>query len=179
MADTVIRDAIASLCKAITENPAKARVKDAPATASLAGGLKFSSTGPSGQKLETDMPKGLGGTTGAPTPGWALRAALASCTGTAIAMRALTLGIALDRLDVTVESESDARGLLGLDDSISPGMLGLRMRVAIRAQNASPDVLKELVHWGDVHSPVACTLRAALAPDIEVVVEPAGRMSEA
>jgi uncharacterized OsmC-like protein len=119
--------------------------------------------------VETDMPKGIGGGGRVPQPGWLLRAALASCTGTAIAMRAAKVGIALEKLDVSVESQSDNRGLLGLDNGISAALIGLRTIVHVRAANATRDQLESLVRWGDAHSPVACTLRSALAAEIAVV----------
>lgn len=48
--------------------------------------------GPSGQRVETDMPKGIGGAASAPTPGWYVRAGIASCT----AIRAVPLKTAID-----------------------------------------------------------------------------------
>jgi uncharacterized OsmC-like protein len=66
-----------------------------------------------------------------------MRAALASCTGTVIAMRAAKLGIELEKLDVSVESQSDNRGLLGLDAGVSAALTGLRALVHISAVNAS------------------------------------------
>jgi len=72
---------------------------------------------------------------------------------------------------VIVESQSDNRGLLGLDDDVSAAVIGLRTEVHIRAANASRDQLESLVRWSDAHSPVACTLRSALAAEVEVAVE--------
>ncbi len=57
----------------------------------------------------------------APSPGWLLRAAEASCVATLITMRAAMLGIDLDTLEVTVDSVSDDRGLLGVDDTVPAG----------------------------------------------------------
>jgi uncharacterized OsmC-like protein len=165
-----ISGAIDNVARVIAENPDKARVKNAPAVASLKEGLNFSVTGPSGERIETDMPKGVGGEAGAPNPGWMMRAALAACTGTVIAMRAAKLGIALTHLDVTVESQSDNRGMLGLDEAVSAKLSALRTRVSIGAEKASPAALEAIARWGDAHSPVACTLREALSADIEVVV---------
>lgn len=165
-----IREAIDRVAAGIAANPEKARVKNTPATATLKSGLAFSVTGPNGEAVATDMPQGLGGDGGVPQPGWLARAALASCTGTVIAMRAAKLGIALDELDVTVESQSDNRGLLGLDETVSAGLIGLRMVASIRAANATREELESLVRWADAHSPVACTLRNALAADIDVEV---------
>lgn len=170
MSMQVIHDAMEKAAATIAADPQKARVKNAPATASYAGGLKFSVTGPNGETVDTDMPKTLGGDSSALAPGWLLRAALASCTGTVIAMRAAQLGIALTRLDVTVESQSDNRGMLGLDDAVSAGFSGLRMRVHIGAAEATPAELEAIVCWADAHSPVACTLRQALSGEIDIVV---------
>jgi hypothetical protein len=86
-------------------------------------------------------------------------------------MRAAKLGIELEKLDVSVESQSDNRGLLGLDAGVSAALTGLRALVHISAVNASKIQLESLARWGDDHSPVACTLRSALAGKIEVVVE--------
>ena len=171
MPDQGVRAALDTMARTLADNPAKARVKNTSATASLAEGLRFSVAGPGGEKMETDMPKGVGGSASTLSPGWALRAALASCTGTVIAMRAAKLGISLDKLDVTVDSDSDMRGMLGLDDKVSAALTGLRTRVALRAPNTTPAELEALVRWGDAHSPVACTLRQVLAGEVEVVVE--------
>ena len=171
MSEQAIRDAIDNVAKVIFERPDKARVKNAPATAYLINDLTFSVAGPNGEAVHTDMPKGIGGGGGVPQPGWLVRAALASCTGTVIAMRAAKLGIAVEKLEVAFESKSDNRGLLGLDQSISAALIGLRAIVRIRAANTTPGELQSLVRWGDAHSPVACTLRSALAAGIEVVVE--------
>lgn len=56
--------------------------------------------------MRTDMPLGIGGTATAPSPGWFLRAAEASCVASLIAIRAAAT-------DVTLRSVIDARGLDG------------------------------------------------------------------
>jgi hypothetical protein len=86
-------------------------------------------------------------------------------------MRAARLGVDLTTLEVTVESSSDNRGLLGLDDKISAGLSSLATRVRIGAADAAPDQLRELAQWGDHHSPVACTARIppSYALEVEVV----------
>ena len=70
--------------------------------------------GPDGHSTATDMPRSVGGANGAPSPGWLFRAALASCEGTLIAMRAAQAGIDLSLLEEVVDSESDDRGILGM-----------------------------------------------------------------
>jgi uncharacterized OsmC-like protein len=112
----------------------------------------------------------MGGGASAPNPSWYLRAGMASCAATVIAMRAAKLGIALTQLEVTVESDSDLRGLLGLDEKVSAGLNPMRTKVRISG-DADPPALRALVQWADAHSPVGCTVRnaAACSLDVEVV----------
>jgi uncharacterized OsmC-like protein len=95
------------------------------AVAVLHEDLKFQVSGPRGEKVITDMPPPMGGTGSGANPGWLLRAGLASCNATVIAMRAAQLGLQLKSLEFTVESESDNRGFLGSDDSVSAGLRNL------------------------------------------------------
>ena len=170
MTDTGTRQAIEQLGAAISADPAKARARNVPATARLIGRLKCEVTGPQGQQFVSDMPKAMGGDGSAPNPGWFLRGALASCTASVIAMRAAKLGIALEILEVTVDSDSDLRGILGLDETIPAGQSAVRATVKIRGK-ADPDTLREIAAWGEAHSPVGCTVRdsPAYSLDIEVV----------
>jgi uncharacterized OsmC-like protein len=118
----------------------------------------------------TDMPPPLGGEGSAPNPGWLLRAALASCNATMIAMRAAQLGITLETLEVTVMGESDVRGLLGTDETVSAGLFGLRTHVKIGAIGASPEQIHQIVSWAEAHSPIGCTVRDAQTTAVEVEV---------
>jgi uncharacterized OsmC-like protein len=157
-----ISAALEKLSQTFAGYPEKARAKQAPAIATL-GGLKCRVVGPAGEEIKTDMPRAMGGNASDPNPGWFFRASLASCCATVIAMRAAHLGINLSKLEVAVESEGDARGILGLDERISAGMSALRTTVQIAADNAGPEQLEELVRWSDEHSPVGCTVREAAA----------------
>ncbi|HEX7813378.1 MAG TPA: OsmC family protein [Burkholderiales bacterium] len=171
MSVTSIREAIENVSAAISTDPSKARSKNAPATARLTAGLQCEVSGPHNERLVTDMPPAMGGAASGPNPGWLLRGALASCTATVIAMRAAKLGMVLSSLEVTVESDSDNRGILGLDEDVSAGLASVRMKVKIGAPEASPATLREIVAWADAHSPVGCTMRQApgCSLDVEVV----------
>ena len=158
MTESAVRQAIERTVAAIAADSTKAKTRNVPATARITEGLKCEVTGPYGERLQTDMPPAMGGAASGPNPGWLLRSALASCTATVIGMRAAELGIKLEALEVTVESESDARGILGMDPSISAGLGAIRARVRIQA-DASADALRALVAWADAHSPVGCTLK--------------------
>lgn len=162
-----IREAIERTSAAIAADPAKARSKNAPATARLLEGLQCEVTGPRGEKVVTDMPPAMGGSASAPNPGWLLRGALASCTATVIAMRAAQLGVQLRTLEVLVESESDTRGMLGMDESVSAGIAAIRTRVKI-AGDATQETLRDIVTWAEAHSPVGCTVRQPAGCSLEV-----------
>jgi uncharacterized OsmC-like protein len=161
MANSDIRSALENLSLKIAAQPEKAKVKYAPAIATIEQGLACRLTGPAGEHVETDMPPAMGGTGSSPNPGWLFRASIAACCATVIAMRAARLGIDLSELEVTVESEGDHRGILGLDRQVSAGASSLRTNVRIGSGNAAPGQLEELVRWAAEHSPVGCTVQQA------------------
>lgn len=169
MDQDAIRDSIESLVVYLGEHPEKWRNADPPATAVMIDGLRCRAEGPGGAAIVSDMPRAVGGGDSAPRPGWFMRAALATCDATVIAMRAAQLGIVLDRLEVTVESESDPRGLVGMDDAVDAGPLGVRVRVAIAAAGASAAELRAIVEWAERHSPVGDALRRTVPVEVEVV----------
>lgn len=162
-----IAESIAGAVGYLAANPDEARYTDSPATAKI-DGLRSTVSGPDGASLVSDMPAGVGGAASAPTPGWLMRAALASCDATVIAMRAATEGVTLDTLEVTVDGESDDRGLLGIDNEIPAGPLHTRVRVRIGASGVDPDKLREIVEWADQHSPVGDAIRRAVPTTVEV-----------
>ena len=115
MSQAEIRAKLEAAAEYLAAHPAEARYTDSPATARLADhdGLAVHVTGPDGATLTTDMPASVGGSNSSASPGWYLRAAEASCVATLIAMRAAHEGVAFQDLEVTVDSESDDRGILG------------------------------------------------------------------
>lgn len=164
-----IRQSIENALAYLADHPEESRYTDSSATAVIEG-LNSRVEGPGGAMVVSDMPKGVGGEDSAPSPGWLLRAAIASCDATVIAMRAAQEGIELSTLEVTVDSQSDDRGLLGVDDSVPAGPLSTRIRVRIAAKGVSPDRLHEIVEWADHHSPVSDAVQRAVPTNLEVEV---------
>jgi uncharacterized OsmC-like protein len=164
-----IADSIAKVRTALASNPDAGPAPDRPASALVEDGLRCRIEGPDGWLLVTDMPGAVGGGGSAPTPAWLVRAAWSSCAATAIAMRAAELGIELTRLEVTAESETDMRGLLGVD-GVKAGPQTARLRVEIAADGADDQQLRELVEWADRHSPVCDALTSAVPAELEIVV---------
>jgi uncharacterized OsmC-like protein len=156
----------------LNANPTEARYSDPHATARLAEptGLRVEVVGPAGAHMATDMPVSVGGTNTTASPGWYLRAAEASCVATLIAMRAAQQGLTLRSVEVTVDSESDDRGILGADEAVPSGPLSTRVAARVRA-DASEDAIRELVDWAVAHCPVTDAVRRAVPMTVEV--EPA------
>ncbi len=103
-------------------------------------------------KLTADMPVKAGGEDTAPTPGMLGRGALASCLAIGITIWAARLGVPVDALEVEVQADFDARGELGVGDSIPPGYGEVRYLVSIESP-APKDALVELLETAERHSP--------------------------
>ncbi len=163
-----IADKVAGASAYLSAHPDEARYRDSVARARLDGGLAAVVTGPAGESLRTDMPAGIGGAGNAPSPGWYLRAAEASCVVALIAIRAAALGIVLDSVEVEVDSESDDRGILGLDPSIPAGPLSSRVSITIAAAGHDSAALETLAQWAVDHCPVVDAVRRAVPVEVEV-----------
>jgi uncharacterized OsmC-like protein len=168
LATDAIRKALAEATTYLTAHPDEARSTDSAAVASVVNGLVVRVTGTGGASITTDMVPSVGGTASAPSPGWLLRAAEASCVATLIAMRAAMLGIELENLEVTVDSESDDRGLLGIDEAVPAGPLSGRVSIRLTAPGVDPATLEEIARWGVKHCPVCDAVERSVPITVEV-----------
>ena len=163
-----IRTALEGASAYLTEHPGEARYTDSLATARVVGGLHVRVEGPAEEVLETDMPAAVGGAGSAPSPGWFLRAAVAACVASLATMRAAQLGLGGFSVEVEVDSESDDRGILGLDASVPGGPLSMRIGLRMAADGAELDALEELAVWAVEHCPVSDAVRRAIPVHVEV-----------
>jgi uncharacterized OsmC-like protein len=85
-------------------------------------------------------------------------------------MRAAQLGVAVGRLEVVVDSDSDDRGILGLDESVPAGPLRGRVVVRIGAEDVSRVDVEGLVKWAVDHCPVTDAVRRAVPLVVQVEV---------
>lgn len=168
MSNAAIRDAVGAAITYLSQHPKEARYTDSEATAVLEAGLGVTVTGPDGAMVRTDMPRSVGGGGSAPSPGWLLRAAQASCLATLIAMRAAQESLTLGRIEVTVDSESDDRGILGIDDSVPAGPLSSRARVQVEHAGPADDKFDDVVRWADRHCPVQDAVRREVPCRVEL-----------
>ena len=165
-----IRESMQGVIEHYTQNPEKALGPDSEAIAVIEEGLRVRASGPNGQSLVCDMPKGLGGGATAPSPGWTMRATLANCEAIMIALRAAQLSIELKTLEVRVDSLSDDSGMLGMDDSKPAGPLNMKVSIRIGADGASEEKLHEIIEWAEKHSPVGEPLNRVMPVEYAVEV---------
>jgi len=163
-----IRTAIEGAGAYLTAHPDEVRYTDSIARARVEAGLRVVVEGPAAERLETDMPAAVGGAGSAPSPGWFLRAAVAACVTSLATMRAAQLGWAGFSCRVEVDSESDDRGILGLDASVPGGPLAMRIGFQVTADGTGLEQLEELAVWAVEHCPVSDAVRRAVPLHIEV-----------
>ncbi len=174
MGQEEIKQALDAAVDYLTANPDDAKYTDSPATARLTDPqrLQVDVSGPNDAAISTDMPTSVGGTNTTASPGWYLRAAEASCVATLIAMRAAQIGVALSDVEVTVDSESNDWGILGIGDDAGQGVpagpLSTRVAARVRAAGADEGAIREIVEWAVAHCPVTDAVRRAVPITIEV-----------
>ncbi len=117
-------------------------------------------------KFKVDIGKGEGGNDAGPGPGILERGALGSCLAIGYSQRAAVLGIPIDTIEVDVESEFDARGMLHIDDR-PPGFEVLRYKVYIESP-ASKEEIMRVIEETDSHSPVLDDFSRAIPVEREV-----------
>src|SRR5580704_12825145 len=148
---------------------------DEPAIARWDGGMRVVTRHAHGTQITTDMPTELGGEANQVSPGWLLRAGLASCLATRIAMEAAAAGVLLTRLEVVAESTSDARGLLGMmgdtGEPVTPAPSEVRLEVRIAASNVSRDSIREMIDHSLRCSPVSAAVERAVPVALHVDIE--------
>jgi uncharacterized OsmC-like protein len=161
----------------LKRRPATAIHDDVPATACWQNGLRVIAYHSNGTQMLTDMPAELGGSGDRVTPGWLLRAGLASCLATCIAMAAAAEGIELASLEVLATSRSDLRGLFGMADDtgapVSAGPSEVQLRVRICAAAVTAERLRLLVENSNRCSPVSAAVREAVSVCLRIEVDAA------
>ena len=159
-----IRAAIEAATGFYAAHPEQARWTDSEARASLVNGLVIVVEGPAGGALTTDMVRSVGGTGGPVT--W-----LVAPGGRGKLRHHLDRDacrcprITLETVEVTVDSESDDRGMLGMDDAVPSGPLSGRVRVRLIADGVDNATLEELAAGASIIAPCA-TRSSARSPSL-------------
>jgi uncharacterized OsmC-like protein len=163
MSAQYVADALERVEIVLRRRPDMGLHDDSPATARWRGSTRIVTSHDNGLEFTTDMPGELGGTGDQVTPGWLMRAGLAACTATRIAMGAAAAGIELTRLELRASSRSDTRGMLGMCEAdgtrISAGPQDVQLHVTIAAHGVPAEQLRALVEESHRCSPVPCALQ--------------------
>lgn len=83
--------------------------------------------------------------------------AMAGCATTTLVLHAAARGITIRHLSTKLEGEIDMRGMLGLDESVSPGYEQVRILMKIEA-DCSDEMLEDLLNVARNQSPVCSTV---------------------
>ena len=92
--------------------------------------------------------------------------ALAGCVTTTFVLHAMARGIAIRELSTQLEGDLDLRGLLGLDNMVSPGYEQIRIRMNVKA-DCSDEELDALLAYTQQHSPVCNTVCRPVPVSVE------------
>ena len=127
-----LRDVQRPLKERYREDPDAARITLAPAGARRTAGQLLG--GHRAEVYEAQAHQGVGGPGTAACSGDLLLGALAACAQVTCQMVAATMGIASERIEVTVEGDLDLRGTLGVDRDVTRRLR--RHPGALRGQRA-------------------------------------------
>ena len=83
--------------------------------------------------------------------------ALAGCVTTTFVLHAMARGIVIKELSTELSGDLDLQGLLGLDETVSPGYEQIRIRMHVKADCPSED-LDDLLAYAQQQSPVCNTI---------------------
>ena len=103
--------------------------------------------------FKVDEPEVLGGADLAANPVQLILASLGACQAITYQVWAAKLGIALEGVEARVEGDLDLRGFFGLDDTVRPGFIRIRLFVTLRGPD-TPQRYDELVGAVKRHCPV-------------------------
>ncbi|MFZ0521870.1 MAG: OsmC family protein [Candidatus Acidiferrales bacterium] len=93
---------------------------------------------------QAEAHKGVGGAGAGACSGDLLLGALAACAQITCQMVAAAMGIATERIAVTVEGDMDLRGTLGIDKAVPVGFEAIRVDFDIAAPDATAEQLRGL-----------------------------------
>jgi uncharacterized OsmC-like protein len=96
--------------------------------------------------------------------------ALAGCVTTTTVLHAAARGIRIEEIRTELEGDIDLQGLLGLDESVSPGYEQIRIKMHIQA-DCSAEELDDLMNFARNHSPVCSTVCRPVPVDVSWVRE--------
>ena len=107
---------------------------------------------------QAEAHKGVGGAGAGACSGDLLLGALAACAQITCQMVAAAMGIATERIEVTVNGDLDLRGTLGISKEVPVGFESIHLRFDVAAPQATPEQLRALQEKTEQYCVVMQTL---------------------
>src|SRR6201993_2165288 len=107
---------------------------------------------------QAEAHKGVGGAGAGACSGDLLLGALAACAQITCQMVAAAMGIAAERIEVTVEGDLDLQGTLGMSKEVLVGFESIRVKFDVRAPRATQEQLSALQQKTEQYCVVMQTL---------------------
>lgn len=107
---------------------------------------------------QAEAHKGVGGGGTGACSGDLLLGALAACAQITCQMVAAAMGIATERIEVTVEGDLDLRGTLGVSRDVPVGFESIHLRFEVDAPKATPEQMRGLQERTEQYCVVMQTL---------------------
>lgn len=146
-----IKSAVARVSAALTKRPELGR-STSVSVARIKDGLTCE-VKEGDWTLVADMPRNAGGNAAGPTPGVFGRAALGSCLAVGYMMKAASMNIPINSLEVEVQVDFDDGALFGVAaPEVPPGYLEVRYSVTIDSE-AREELILAMLDEADRHSP--------------------------
>ncbi len=95
--------------------------------------------------------------------------ALAGCVTTTFVLHAAARGVRIRQLSTELDGDIDVRGLIGLNDAITPGYQEIRVKMHVTA-DCSDEELDTLLGYAQAHSPVCNTVCRPVPVKVERAV---------
>jgi uncharacterized OsmC-like protein len=176
MTAETISKAVQRVRNVLSRHPEAGIHADEPAIARWGQGLRVVCSHSNGTQIATDLPAEIGGSGDQVSPGWLMRAGLASCVAARIAMAAAVEGILLTRLEGSATSTSDARGLFGMTTDVGEPITAapreLQLAVRIGAAGVPRERLRAIIDESYHCSPVSAALENAVPVVLQIEIEP-------
>ncbi|MEM9180194.1 MAG: OsmC family protein [Pseudomonadota bacterium] len=122
------------------------------------------------QEITVDVGKAMGGEDAGPSPSTILRAAFSSCLAIGIKLWASRLDVPIEHITVTVETDVDARGQLGVCDRASVGFEAIRIAVSVQS-DADRDAVTRVIETSFAHSPLVEVFRNPQSIETALAIE--------
>ncbi len=129
------------------------------------GKIRIAIDGESGAVFDVGAHRSVGGTEDTPCSGDVLLASLAACYEVTLRLVAAASKVTINRLDLRVEGEWDARGTLGVDRDVPVGYTAIRVLVDLDADGPE-DRIAKLAELTERYCVVSQTLKTP--PKVEI-----------